>query len=97
MPAVLVIGLGNVLEGNNAFGTHVLRRLQAFYEFDSRVSLLDARTGGLELMTHIAGADSLIVVNTVVADGDAGELRLFPHRRSCCCCSSGASRRRMSC
>ncbi len=74
---ITVVGLGNVLVGDDALGPTVIHALAAGYELDPRVRLLDLGTPGLDLTPHISGSEALVVVDTVRAVGTAGELRLY--------------------
>jgi hydrogenase maturation protease len=74
---VVVLGLGNVLMGDDAFGPHVIKVLEARYDFPAEVELLDGGTPGHELSTLLEGREALIVVDAVRAAGAAGELRLY--------------------
>jgi hydrogenase maturation protease len=72
-----VLGLGNVLLGDDAFGPYVIKLLEAGYEFSPSVSVVDAGTPGLDLTPFILGQDALIVVDTVDSDAPPGTLRLY--------------------
>jgi hydrogenase maturation protease len=74
---VAVLALGNVLMRDDALGPHVLRRLEARYEFPPAVSLVELGTPGLDLHPHLDGLEVAIVVDAVRADGRPGELRLY--------------------
>jgi len=75
---VAVLGLGNVLMGDDAAGPHVLRLLSSRLELPPEVELLDLGTPGPELAHIVEGRDALIVVDTVrYRDGRPGELRLL--------------------
>jgi hydrogenase maturation protease len=76
-PKVVVLGLGNVPLGDDAFGPHVVARLEAWHEFPPGVSVQDAGTPGLDLVPYIAGADALIIVDTVRSAGEPGEMRRY--------------------
>lgn len=76
---ILVLGLGNVLMGDDAFGPFVIETLRAGFDFGPRVSLLDGGTPGLNLIAELLDADVLIVVDTVKAKGNPGAMRLY-HR-----------------
>ena len=75
--SVTVLGLGSVLEGDDALGPFVVRRLLSAYDFQPDVAVLDIGTPGLELSPGIGCEDALIVVDTVLADGPPGALRLY--------------------
>ena len=74
---VVVLGIGNVLMGDDALGPHVIEALLAGYRFHDSVRVLDAGTPGLDLAPFVMDADSLILVDTVRSDGNPGELRLY--------------------
>ena len=72
---VAVVGLGNVLMGDDAFGPYVVETLAARYSFPENVRLEDLGTPSLELVGYISDADALIVLDAVHADGRPGEIR----------------------
>ena len=46
MAKIAVIGIGNVLAGDDAVGPHVVRVLEAHYELPDGVQVIDAGTPG---------------------------------------------------
>lgn len=74
---VAVVGLGNVLMGDDAFGPWVIASLEANYRFPDGVDLVDAGTPGHELSVYLEGRELLVVVDAVRAAGEPGELRIF--------------------
>ena len=74
---ILVLGLGNVLMGDDAFGPTVIEELRAGFDFPECITLLDGGTPGLNLMAEVIGAEVLIVIDTVKAKGLPGEMRLY--------------------
>jgi hydrogenase maturation protease len=74
---VRVIGLGNVLMGDDGFGPYVIKTLEALYEFPADVSLIDAGTPGLDLSPFLMDADVAILVDAVNASGEAGSVRIY--------------------
>lgn len=78
MRRVAVLGLGNVLMGDDAAGPYVLRLLEAGYEIPAEVDLRDLGTPGPELAHIVEGLDALIVVDTIrIRDGKPGDLHLL--------------------
>ncbi len=77
MSRVAVVGLGNILVGDDAFGPYVVRQFGARYDVGDEVRVLDLGTPGLDLAPHLDGLDALIVVDTVSADSPAGTLRTY--------------------
>jgi hydrogenase maturation protease len=76
MKRITLLGLGNVLMGDDGFGPYALAWLQAGWEFGPGVSAVEG-TPGLDLTVHLADLDALIVIDTVRAGGAAGETRLY--------------------
>ncbi len=74
---IRVLGLGNVLMGDDGFGPFVIESLDAAYDFPATVSVLDIGTPGLDLAPFLIGADAVIIVDTVRADAAPGTLRLY--------------------
>lgn len=72
-----VIGLGNVLMGDDAFGPWVVQTLLAGYEFPDGVSVEDLGTPGLDLVPYLADLDALVLVDTVRSEAPPGSLRLY--------------------
>ncbi len=63
--------------GDDAAGPYVIQVLKARCEFAEDVSVLDLGTPGLDLMPYIRGVEALVVVDTVHAEGAAGEIRTY--------------------
>lgn len=76
-PDIRILGLGNVLMGDDGLGPYAIEVLKAGYEFPEHVSVIDVGTPGLDLTPFLSGADEIILVDTVKSDGAPGELRLY--------------------
>ncbi len=76
-PAVRVLGIGNVLMGDDAIGPYAVRLLEARYRLPEGVSAEDLGTPGLDLTDFVEGLDALIVVDAVSARGRPGEIRRY--------------------
>ena len=75
--SVRVLGLGNVLMGDDALGPWVIQQLEATYEFPAGVSLVDVGTPGLDLIPYVAGPAGVLLVDTVKSGGAPGEIRVY--------------------
>lgn len=73
-PRVAVVGLGNVLMGDDGLGPTVVRTLAAEYDLAPGVSAEDLGTPGLDLTPFVADLDALVIVDTVNATGMPGEV-----------------------
>jgi hydrogenase maturation protease len=76
-PDIRILGLGNVLMGDDGLGPYAIEVLRAAYDLPDHVSIVDVGTPGLDLTPFLAGADEIILVDTVKSDGAPGELRLY--------------------
>jgi hydrogenase maturation protease len=74
---VAIIGIGNVLAGDDAVGPHVVRVLEARYALPEGVQVLDAGTPGHDLTAFLVGLDAVVLVDAVRASGAPGEVRVL--------------------
>jgi hydrogenase maturation protease len=72
-----VIGLGNVLMGDDAFGPWVVQTLLAGYAFPEDVAVQDLGTPGLDLIPYVTDLEALVLVDTVRSEAAPGTLRLY--------------------
>jgi hydrogenase maturation protease len=72
--SVLVLGLGNVLLGDDGLGAAAIARVERDYCIPPGVQLEDGGTLGLSLLGLLAEADHLILVDAVRADAPPGTL-----------------------
>lgn len=74
---IAIFGIGNVLAHDDAVGPSVARILDAGYTFPVNVVVEDLGTPALELPTHLAGFDHVILIDAVAATAEAGAVRLY--------------------
>ncbi len=74
---IAIIGIGNVLTGDDAVGPHVVRVVEARYALPADVQVIDAGTPGYDLTAFLVGMDAAILVDSVRAKGAPGELRVY--------------------
>lgn len=77
MPRVAIIGIGNILAGDDAVGPHVVRVVEARYALPEGVQVIDAGTPGYDLTAFLVGLDAALLVDSVRAKGAPGELRVY--------------------
>jgi hydrogenase maturation protease len=77
LPRISILGIGNVLTGDDGVGPTALRTLDALYALPEDVEVLDAGTPGLDLTAYITGRAAVIFVDAVKAQGAPGELRRY--------------------
>jgi hydrogenase maturation protease len=72
-----VLGVGNVLMGDDGIGPFILKILESRYEFPSNVTLHDLGTPGLGITSFFADYDAVILLDAVSAKGQPGDVRLY--------------------
>ena len=75
-----VLGLGNVLMGDDGFGPRVVRAFEEQYVVGPDVDVVDLGTPGLDLTPWLTDARHVIIVDTVRTDQPPGTLRLYEKR-----------------
>src|SRR5271166_968175 len=68
VPPVLVLGLGNVLLGDDGFGPRLVREVGELYAGFPAVECIDGGTQGLALLGYLNGREALIILDAL-ADG----------------------------
>jgi len=62
---IAVLGLGNVLLGDDGFGPMAVEMFRSLYECDSNVEILDLGTPGLDLAPYLYDADLVVIADAV--------------------------------
>ena len=78
---VLILGIGNVLMGDEGVGVHVIDELQKF-DLPPHVECLDGGTGSFLLLEPLQTAARVILVDACIDGADAGEVRKLQPRYS---------------
>ncbi|HEX9052627.1 MAG TPA: hydrogenase maturation protease [Anaeromyxobacter sp.] len=76
-PRVALIGIGNVLTGDDAVGPHVVRVVEARYALPADVQVIDAGTPGYDLTAFLVGLEAALLVDAVKARAAPGEVRVY--------------------
>ena len=63
--SILILGLGNAVMSDDAFGGRVIAVLQERYAFPAGVTLLDGGTLGLDLLPRLEGVERLLIVDAL--------------------------------
>jgi hydrogenase maturation protease len=80
-PAILVLGIGNLLRRDEGFGVHVIRVLAERYVPSANVTLLDGGTAGVGLLDAILGCDRLVVIDVARMGAPPGTLARLDRER----------------
>jgi hydrogenase maturation protease len=70
--SLLVLGLGNVLCGDDGLGPAAVHALAHGFEVPDGVTILDGGTLGLSLLPYIEDAEQVLLVDAIRADQPAG-------------------------
>lgn len=73
---VLILGIGNVLMGDEGVGVHILRLLEQEPGAPG-VRLLDGGTGGVNLLAEFEGVRAVVLVDATMDQRPAGTVRQF--------------------
>jgi hydrogenase maturation protease len=68
----LVLGLGNILLGDEGVGVRVVERLLELYQFPPEVQVLDGGTLALDLLPYVEDADRLLVIDALEMGAEPG-------------------------
>lgn len=82
---ILVLGLGNVLLGDDGVGPRLVRELQSLYASEREVECLDGGTQGLALLGYFNRRRSLIILDARADGHKAGEVTVLDRASLCAC------------
>ena len=75
---VLVLGLGNILLGDDGLGPAVIEHLlQDSEESTEQIELIDGGTQGLALLGHLGGREAIIIVDALATGAPPGTIHRF--------------------
>jgi len=72
----LILGVGNIIMGDEGFGVHVVRRLKET-GLPADVKAEEGGVGGFNLLGSLEGIKRVIVIDVMMADISPGEILLF--------------------
>ncbi len=75
----LVLGIGNVLMGDEGVGVHVVRRLEQ-EDLPAHVALLDGGTGGFHLLAELASHDPVVMIDATIDGQPPGTVSVIEPR-----------------
>ena len=73
-PAIMILGIGNILFSDEGFGIRVIEKIQEMYQFDDNIQVIDGGVLGINLLGVISKPDHLIVVDAIRNRGNPGDL-----------------------
>lgn len=66
MKKINVVGLGNILFGDEGFGVEAMRALEASGSFPESVNFIDGGTQGIYLLDYFESCDALLVFDSII-------------------------------
>ena len=72
----LILGLGNILLGDEGFGVHVARMLKET-RLPDYVRVEEGGVGGFNLLGYLEGVERVIVIDVMMQDSPPGKIRLI--------------------
>jgi hydrogenase maturation protease len=70
--SVLVLGIGNLVMGDDGVGVVAVQQLQSAYRFPANVRVVDGGTLGLDLLPMLENITNLIMIDAVETGGVPG-------------------------
>jgi hydrogenase maturation protease len=73
---ILILGIGNVLMGDEGVGVHAVNYLEK-QTFPSNVRLLDGGTGGFHLLEYLQEYKKIIMIDATMDGSEPGTLKVI--------------------
>jgi len=73
---IVIVGVGNILCGDEGVGVHVIEELKK-HRLPDHVEVYDCGTGGLDVLEFLEGCDKAIIVDAVKAGMEPGKIYHF--------------------
>ncbi|MDZ7344258.1 MAG: hydrogenase maturation protease [candidate division KSB1 bacterium] len=74
--SILILGVGNLLLGDEGVGIHVVRQLRRL-PLPPEVEVIDGGTGGFELLAHCRGRKKVAIIDAVKVAAEPGAVFRF--------------------
>jgi len=72
-----ILGIGNLLIGDEGFGVHTVKYLEDNYLFPENVVIVDAGTAGIYMSPYLEECDPVFVIDVVDIDAEPGSMHTF--------------------
>ena len=72
-----ILGVGNLIVGDEGFGVHTVRYLEEHYEFPEEVLLRDGGTAGIYMSPFLEECDPVLVIDVVDIDAEPGSMHYY--------------------
>jgi len=78
MRSVALIGVGNILFWDEGIGVYAAEYMRRNFRFEPDIAIVDGGTLGFGLMNYLREFDSVVLLDTLSFEGDAGEIYVLP-------------------
>ena len=72
-----ILGIGNLIVGDEGFGVHVIHYLEEHYEFPDNVIVIDGGTAGIYMSPFLEECDPVLVIDVVDIDAEPGSIHFY--------------------
>ncbi len=72
-----ILGIGNLIVGDEGFGVHAIRYLEEHYEFPDNVEIKDGGTAGIYMSPFLEECDPVLVIDVVDIDAEPGSMHYY--------------------
>ncbi len=72
-----ILGIGNLIVGDEGFGVHAVRYLEENYEFPDSVLIIDGGTAGIYMSPFLEECDPVLVIDVVDIDAEPGSMHYY--------------------
>ena len=72
-----ILGIGNLIVGDEGFGVHAVRYLEENYEFPDSVLIRDGGTAGIYMSPFLEECDPVLVIDVVDLDAEPGSMHYY--------------------
>lgn len=79
---ILVLGIGNLLMGDEGIGIHIIREFEKVNPYKNFVDVVDGGTGGFHLLSYFQDYKKIIIVDAAIGDKPAGTVELIKPKYS---------------
>ncbi len=79
---ILVLGIGNLLMGDEGIGVHVIREFEKRNQFKDFVDVVDGGTGGFHLLSFLQEYRKVIIVDAASGEKVAGSIEVIKPKYS---------------
>ncbi len=78
--STLLIGIGNILLGDDGIGVHTVREIERRYLFDPEIDIIDGGTKGLDLLPFLEGRGKVLIVDALDSGMPPGHISILRNK-----------------